>query len=357
MNDASKSSAEGNQSNPFIEPFGKVIDLHPLYAAIKRARELCEANDEPEAFWDPLWPELVVDDGRWDDLLRANWDILGRWYAMCVLASRDGKRLNFEVVDGVETCIVIDLVQPYPASRMMPAIELLVDDTASTVGMLAPSPIATPQELTELRLKLHGNGYHPVPVVGAHVDTNSAGERPTMTAWQTKCRTADPDEISGWSRSQRNNTNTGILCGDVVGVDIDVLNEELSAKLVARAQELFGPTPLRRIGRAPKILLLYRVEIPHDKLSTPDLLFGDGVKAKVEILAEGQQFVAFGIHPDTRAPYHWPDKSPCDIPASDVPVVTLELLQQFVANSEQILRAEGGSNRRRNQRQRGQGKE
>jgi hypothetical protein len=146
---------------------------------------------------------------------------------MCILASRAGKRLNFKIVDGVETCTVIDLVRPYPANRMMPAIEALVDDTASTMAMLAPPPIATPQELTELRLKLHGNGYHPVPVVGAHVDTNSAGKRPTMTAWQTKCRTADPHEISGWSRSQRNNTNTGILCGDVVGVDIDVLDEAL----------------------------------------------------------------------------------------------------------------------------------
>jgi hypothetical protein len=163
-----------------------------------------------------------------------------------------------------------------------------------------------------------------------------------MIAWQTKCLNAEPHEIAGWSRSQRNNTNTGILCGDVVGVDIDVLDEGLSAKLVARALELFGPTPLRRIGRAPKILLLYRVEIPHDKLSTPDLLLGDGIKAKVEILAQGQQFVAFGIHPDTRAPYHWPDKSPRDIPTSDVPLVSLGLLKQFVSDSAQILRAEGG---------------
>jgi putative DNA primase/helicase len=111
---------------------------------------------------------------------------------------------------------------------------------------------------------------------------------------------------------------------------------------VAQALELLGPTPLCRIGRAPKILLLYRVEIPHDKLSTPDLLFGDGIKAKVEILAQGQQFVAFGIHPDTRAPYRWPEKSPREIPVSDIPLVSLELLRQFVSDSEQVLRAEGG---------------
>ena len=118
---------------------------------------------------------------------------------------------------------------------------------------IAPAPIATPKELTELRLKLHSNGYHPVPIIGAHINDKAAGKRPTMTAWQTKCLTADPYEIASWSRSQRNNTNTGILCGEIVGVDIDVLDEDLSAKLVARAQELFGYCPLRRVGRAPKI--------------------------------------------------------------------------------------------------------
>jgi putative DNA primase/helicase len=344
MNEATRSTAGPGRSNPFLEPFGKVIDLHPLYAAINQARELSEAHSrEPaEVVWDPAWPELEVDDGRWDDLIQANWDILGRWYAMSTLASRDGKRLNFKIVDGVETCAVIDLVQPYPADGMLPAIKALVDDTVIAMAKLAPSPIATPHELTELRLKLHVNGYHPVPVVGPHVHTHSAGKRPTMTAWQTKCLTADPHEIESWSRSQRNNTNTGILCGEVVGIDIDVLDEALSAKLVGEALVTFGPTSLRRIGRAPKILLLYRVEIPHDKLSTPDLLFGNGIKAKVEILAQGQQLVAFGIHPDTRSPYYWPEMSPCDIPVSDVPLVTLESLKQFVANSETILRAEGG---------------
>jgi hypothetical protein len=208
--------------------------------------------------------------------------------------------------------------------------------------------IATPQELNKLRLKLHSNGYHPVPVVGAHVNTNSAGKRPTMTAWQTDCLTADADVITGWSRSQRHNTNTGILGGTIVGVDIDVLDEALSGQLVARATEMFGPTLLRRIGRAPKMLLVYRIAIPISKLQTSSLLFGDNPdtkvdtdKCKVEILAEGEQFVAFGIHPDTKAPYTWPDKSPLDIPFADVPLVTLEKLQQFVTDSEQALREAG----------------
>jgi putative DNA primase/helicase len=140
-----------------------------------------------------------------------------------------------------------------------------------------------PQDLTALRLKLHSNGYHPVPVVGADIDTPSAGKKPTMKGWQTKCRNADPQQITSWSWSQGDCTNTGMLCGHIVGVDIDVLDEALSAKLVARALELLGPTPLRRIGRAPKTLLLYRVGTSFEKKQTSELMFGDDAKpTKVE---------------------------------------------------------------------------
>jgi putative DNA primase/helicase len=213
----------------------------------------------------------------------------------------------------------------------------------------ADVPVAeeVPEELTELRLRLRRDGYHPVPVIGAHVDTDSAGKRPNMNSWEKKCLNATPEEIASWALSQRDCTNTGLLCGEIVGVDVDVLDVALSFRLSELASELFGPTPLRRIGRAPKTLLLYRVETPHKKLSTPDLFFGDDpenkdAKAKVEILADGQQFVGFGIHPDTRSPYHWPERSPLEIAVVEVPLVTLAALEQFVTEAEQILRAAGG---------------
>jgi putative DNA primase/helicase len=211
--------------------------------------------------------------------------------------------------------------------------------------------IASPEELIALRLQLRSNAFHPVPVIGAHINTNSAGKRPVMKAWETECLNATTEKITNWSRSQRDCTNTGLLCGEIVGVDIDVLDDALSSGLVERASELFGPSPLRRIGRAPKTLLLYRVEQPHKKIATSDLIFGDDVsvndaRAKVEILADGQQFVAFGIHPDTRAPYRWPEKSPLDTVVSDIPLVTFEALNQFIAESEQMLRAAGGRTQR-----------
>jgi hypothetical protein len=209
--------------------------------------------------------------------------------------------------------------------------------------------ISTPEELTALRLQLKRNDYHPVPVYGAHVNVTSAGKRPIIEGWQTRCLGADEPAIREWSLN-RAGTNTGVLCGDVVAVDIDVLDPELSEYLIARCKAHLGASSLLRIGRDPKTLFCYRVAVPIKKLQTPDLYFG-GVtdrerKAKVEVLAEGQQFVAFGVHPETRAPYRWPERSPLDTPAGDLPLIDLQTLQAFVAEAEQIIQAAGGETER-----------
>jgi putative DNA primase/helicase len=216
--------------------------------------------------------------------------------------------------------------------------------------------IATPvadcnqTNITNLRLALYKNGYQPVPVLGAYTGVKNAGKAPKMPGWQTKCIDADESAIEKWTKSQPQSVNTGLLCGwKIVGVDIDMLDEILSKKLEACAVEMLGATPLRRVGRAPKVLLVYRVDSPHNKISTPALILNGDVNDKgcrVEILATGQHFVADGIHPDTLKPYVWTDHSPFDIPVADLPFVTFENLAKFVAESEKIIRAAGGQTRR-----------
>lgn len=105
--------------------------------------------------------------------------------------------------------------------------------------------------LTELRLALRRHGYRPVPVSGSHLAIKSAGKRPLMRGWETLCADAGEDEIRRWTRDQRNCTNTGLLCGDIVGVDIDVPLAEPAAAIEALARDMLGDTPLKRIGRAP----------------------------------------------------------------------------------------------------------
>ncbi len=97
-------------------------------------------------------------------------------------------------------------------------------------------------DLTNLRLALHRNGYRPVPVSGVHLAMKSAGKRPLMKGWETICAGANETEIRRWGRAQRNCTNTGLLCGTLVGVDIDLLDETHAKQLTDLASEMLGPT-------------------------------------------------------------------------------------------------------------------
>lgn len=195
---------------------------------------------------------------------------------------------------------------------------------------------------TELRLQLHRHGYRPVPVLGAHVAMKAAGKRPMMKGWETVCASADEAEIARWTKAQRNCTNTGLLCGTLVGIDIDVLDHQHAHRVTCIATEMLGMTPACRIGRAPKILLTFRTDEPFDKIQTPEFHMLDGTVARVEVLATGQQFVAFGIHPDTKAPYHWPECSPLDVPLHDLPPVSQERCAAFISAAETYLRKVGG---------------
>ena len=199
--------------------------------------------------------------------------------------------------------------------------------------------------LTELRHTLRRNGYHPVPISGAHLSIKAAGKRPLMRGWETVCATADDAEIGRWAKKQPECTNTGLLCGGIVGIDIDVPVEQPAAEIERLARDILGDTPLKRIGRAPKLLLVMRATQAFDKIQTPELLLPDGTSVRVEILATGQQFVGFGIHPDTQADYVWPDRSPLEVPASDLPVICAEQCADFIAQAETVLRGLGSQTR------------
>ena len=221
-------------------------------------------------------------------------------------------------------------------------IPLTIDTScADTVDATSSAP-ATPEDPTGLRLALHRHGYRPIPVLGAHVAMKGAGKRPMMKGWETVCASADEAEIARWTKAQRNCTNTGLLCGDLVGVDIDVLDRDHAHRLTCIATEMLGMTPASRIGRAPKILLAFRTDAPFDKVQTSEFHMLDDTVARVEVLATGQQFVAFGIHPVTKAPYHWPECSPLDVALHELPVVSRDRCAAFIAAAETYLRKVGG---------------
>ncbi len=200
-------------------------------------------------------------------------------------------------------------------------------------GMMMARQIGT----ADLRVQLLENGYRPVPIHRHDAPVKNAGKRPIGNAWQQVAAEATAAQVARWPEG-----NTGLLCGEMVGVDIDVTAPDLAQQIEAAAREILGGDPLRRIGKAPKVLLAYRAAEPGPKLETTELRLPDGQTAQVEIMGSGQQVVAFGIHPATLAPYTWSGASPLDVPLASLPAAPRAKLIEFRDEAERLIRAAGG---------------
>lgn len=198
------------------------------------------------------------------------------------------------------------------------------------------------EAISDLRMRLLANGYEPIPIIGPAEPVTSAGKRPRLSRWQS-CEIT-PQEIRRWARDSllARDTNTGIRTGQIIGVDIDVPNAELARAVEDLAIAMLGPTTLRRVGRAPKALLVYQAPEPQPKAETPEFFLPDGTKVQIEILGSGQQFVAHGVHPDTGQPYIWTAQRPEELPCAAVPAVRKERIRAFLAAAESLFRDAGG---------------
>lgn len=153
-------------------------------------------------------------------------------------------------------------------------------------GSTEPAKPRTAAGVFALRKTHWRNSYRPVPIY-------TQKKRPRGDNW---CVEALQDPPVWSERCQEQIAlRTGLATGAPVAADIDVLIQPMTDQIVRAIEQIVGPAPLVRIGRAPKILLGFRCEEPFRKLSTRALVMPDGSKVTVEILADGQQFVADGI--------------------------------------------------------------
>ncbi|MCU4654492.1 bifunctional DNA primase/polymerase [Roseibacterium sp. SDUM158016] len=163
---------------------------------------------------------------------------------------------------------------------------------------------------------LRENGYGPLPI-------KPGAKKPAPARWTSV--TLDEAQIAAWQR-QYPDHGIGLRTGRLVGIDIDILDPDLAHRVEALARRRFGDT-LRRVGLWPKRVLLYRTETPFGKMSA----------GKVEVLGQGQQVLAFGIHPDTGRQYYWPDgETPLDVPIGDLPQVDADAVGAFVAEARAL---------------------
>lgn len=145
--------------------------------------------------------------------------------------------------------------------------------------------------------------------------------------WSRHCeRETTENEVDLWGDWPE--AGIGIAAGQVIGIDIDLLaSEAIAHEIEAIAKEMLGNTPAVRIGRAPKRLLVYRAIEPFAGFKLPP----------IEVLGHGQQFVAYGIHPDTGQPYTWPVESLADIDLEELPGITEAQARDFARAAYELV--------------------
>lgn len=184
--------------------------------------------------------------------------------------------------------------------------------------------------IRELGPKLIRNGY---PICAIH----PGEKRPVGRAWSdnplTLSDVATMPEAYG----------IGILCGQgetpLYALDIDSKEKELTDAVVKAIVTRFPKldTPFHRVGRKPKLLLLYRGDRPRlGKMTSARFRKNPADKSEpttqLEVLGFGQQFVAYGRYPTEpdEAPfnYEWPYEmlgaSPAFTPVFELALITAE---------------------------------
>jgi Primase C terminal 2 (PriCT-2)/Bifunctional DNA primase/polymerase, N-terminal/Protein of unknown function (DUF3987) len=182
--------------------------------------------------------------------------------------------------------------------------------------------------MARLGARLVDNGYPVLPIMPG---TKKPGQF-KGGAWRdyfgwTKhgARPTSEHELAVWNGWP--DAGIGIPTGTVIGVDIDIRDDQVASRLEQLAREVLGDTPAVRFGLPPKRLLVYRTAEP---LS--------GMKAHpIEVLGLGQQFVAFANHPDTKRPYEWPQESPAELPADALPPVDETMVRAFLDQAQALV--------------------
>jgi hypothetical protein len=179
------------------------------------------------------------------------------------------------------------------------------------------------------RKALLASGYRPLPCTGKNVLING---------WSQILATNDI--INNWTDQCPDALNTGLLTATTPAIDIDVTDDEVAEEIEILVEDMLGKSAVR-IGRAPKRAILFRADVPFAKL-VANFVALNGTTHKVEVLAQGQQIVVNGIHPDTQQPYRWHGGEPGpDLKHADLPLLTAEKAAAFIAAAAELMTNRG----------------
>jgi P4 family phage/plasmid primase-like protien len=183
--------------------------------------------------------------------------------------------------------------------------------------------------LRERAASLIERGYNIIPI-------KKGEKRPTYAGWQKTQTTLE--DLGSWPAGVG---GIGLLTARTPAVDLDIRDAAMATEMEAFVGSLLGDAPVR-VGRAPKRLMVFRAGETFRKVTSARFEDEFGDSHQVEILGDGQQFVGYGIHPDTGKPYQWISfEALHDVGLEDLPLLTIEAAREIVAEFERRAAARG----------------
>jgi putative DNA primase/helicase len=191
--------------------------------------------------------------------------------------------------------------------------------------------------VTQLRLRLTRAGFTPLPLYGKAPPNKRNNKRRSLTDWE-QTTNVTLAMIEMWGKTWPDAINTGVLTKQMPTLDIDINNEEAARAIEDYVRERFEEHGyiLPRIGKPPKRAIPFRTDEPFAKIVT-NVVAPNGSAEKIEFLADGQQVVVAGIHPETRRPYGWHGGEPGQIARNDLPYIREEEAQHLIDEIVDIL--------------------
>jgi hypothetical protein len=185
--------------------------------------------------------------------------------------------------------------------------------------------------ICERRIRYVKAGFEPIPCLG---------KRPVLPNWPTAPISLDTP--AGWSACYADATNTGIRTKHTPAVDIDVHDADMAEQLERELRACFPQQALLvRFGQPPKRLIPFRCETPFTKIMIRFKAPDDKTIHKVEVLGDGQQFIADGVHPDTGKAYTWQDGDLLSVPHEQLPLLDETTARRFLHKAAAAMTAAG----------------
>lgn len=198
-------------------------------------------------------------------------------------------------------------------------------DVASNAGFTAAPARSETGYFARYGMAARRNGYSVLPL-------QTADKSPLEDiGWRKWCwDLPELDETRHFARTAPE-AGMGLACGrGAMAFDVDLDDRRASDALRGVIEDICGPTPLVRVGRAPRVAMVYRTAEPIFPIRLP--LF--------DILGLNCQLACYGLHPTTGNEYRWiGEGAPHDTPLSELPAVTQD--QCVAIGSEYMQRLYG----------------